>query len=92
MKLRENLSTPPFLDQPPFSFLPRFYRYFRPPPPLSVNFGKLKPPFFEGGRSYDDLIKVGLKYFSVFGNLCILQFPAGSLDAEHLFYLNLVGR
>ena len=30
MKLRENLSTPTFLDQhPPFSFLPPFYRNFR---------------------------------------------------------------
>ena len=55
MKLRENLSTPPFLDQPPpFSFLPPFYRNFLPLP-LSVNFGKVQPPFRKGGGpSYVD--------------------------------------
>ena len=31
-----------------------------------------------------DLIKVGQKCFSVFGNWYILQFSAGSLEAEHL--------
>ena len=30
------------------------------------------------------MIKVDLKYFSLFGNWC-LQISAGSLDAEHLF-------
>ena len=52
MKLRENLSTSPFLDQPPLSaFYPLSTEIFETPP-LSVNFGKLQPPLFiKGGGS-----------------------------------------
>ena len=39
MKLRENVSTPPFLDQPP---LPAFY-------PLSTEIFETPPPLQEGG-------------------------------------------
>ena len=51
MKLRENLSTLPFLDQPPLSaFYPLSTEIFEPP--LPVNFGKLQPPpFIKGGGS-----------------------------------------
>ena len=57
MKLRDNLSTPPFLDQPPLSaFYPLSTEIFEPP--LSVNFGKLPPPpLGRGGSSYDDQTK-----------------------------------
>ena len=36
-----------------------------------------------------DFIKVGSKYFSVYGNWYIFQISAGSLDAEHLFMFEI---
>ena len=49
MKLRENLSTPPFLDQPPLSaFNPLSTEIFDPPPFQSI-LGNSNPPFRKGG-------------------------------------------
>ena len=49
MKLRKNLSTPPFLDQPPLSaFYPLSTEIFETPPFQSI-LGNSNPPFIKGG-------------------------------------------
>ena len=49
MKLRENLSTPPFLDQPPLSaFYPLSTEIFETPP-FSQFWESPTPPFRKGG-------------------------------------------
>ena len=62
MKLRENLSTPPFLDQPPLSaFYPLSTEIFNPPP-FSQFWETPTPPLGRRGSSYECIQKnVGLQ-------------------------------
>ena len=68
MKLRENLSTLPILDQPPpFSFLPPFYRNFRTPPPFSQFWViPTPPPLGRGGPTYEIQL---ISFFRLFTSL-----------------------
>ena len=60
MKLRENPSIPPFLDQPPpFSFLPPFYRNFQPP--FQSILSNSNPPLGRGVRAMPSFL---LLFFS----------------------------
>ena len=51
MKLRENLSTPPFLDQPPFQLSTPFLQKFSIPSPFSQFWETPTPPLGRGVRA-----------------------------------------
>ena len=61
MKLRENLSTPPFLDQPPpFQLSTPFLQKFSKPPPFSQFWETPTPPLGRGGPSYVELKRLNI--------------------------------
>ena len=89
MKVRENLSTLPFLDQPPLSaFYPLSTEIFETPPPFQSILRNSNPSLYKGGggaRAMEWMLQFYL--FLSFKHF-LISFKFGHLDFDSVFYIS----